>query len=192
MIAAVVLAAGGSSRLGRPKPLVREGGVSLVRRTVDAARDGGCDPVVVVVGGAADRVRVELSGLAVEIVENESWRAGQAGSVRVGVRALAGRDEIDGVMLLVCDQPRLDADVVRRLLAAWDGAIGRRVAARYANVCGVPAVFHREWFDRLQRLSGDRGARDLLRGEPGTVAVDWPDGAYDVDRPEDLDPESRR
>ncbi len=188
MIAALILAAGGSARLGRPKQLVQLDGVSLLGRTVDSAIAGGCAPVVVVLGSRTEMMERALDGLPVRIVRNERWREGLSHSIRAGVAALMQLpDPIDAVLMLGCDQSRIRPEVVRKLRAAFDGAPGRMVASEYAGTVGVPAVFQRDRFEALLELRGDQGAKPvLLRHEEQVVRVSWPDGAFDIDRPEDL------
>jgi molybdenum cofactor cytidylyltransferase len=119
VIAAVVLAAGQSSRLGRPKQLVAFDGRSLIRRAVEAALEGGCAPVIAVLGASAREVRQEVEPFNVHIVVNENWRVGMAGSIRTGMAGLAAIGaSVEAVVLLGCDQPGLDAEVIRRLLDA--------------------------------------------------------------------------
>ncbi len=189
MIAGVLLAAGGSSRLGRPKQLLTLRDEPLVRRVARALLDGGCRPVVVVLGAHAERVTAALDGLKVERVHNDGWQRGMAGSIRVGVTSVAARPEVDGVLLAACDQPRLDAQVVRQLMEAYDGRPGRIVASRYADTLGVPALFERSHFDELVRLEGDVGAKRVIAAAAERVEpVDWEGGALDLDTVEDLAP----
>lgn len=191
MIAAVILAAGESSRLGRPKQLVVLGGRSLIRRAVEAARGAGCSPIVVVLGAYADEVRAEIEPLAPRTVVNASWREGMGGSVRTGIAELVdASDPVDAVVLTGCDQPCLSSAVLRRLIEAYRDRRDRArtmVASTYAGTRGTPALFSRAEFDRLLELEGDRGARDLLRETAGGVVdVSWPDGARDIDAEDDL------
>jgi len=188
MTAAVVLAAGGSTRMGRPKPLLHYRGRSLLHRAVAAATNGGCAPVIVVLGAAAETLRPELAGLSVEVTINERWKDGLAGSIRTGIEALQSRrPDVDAVLLMPCDLPHLSARLVRELLgAAADQGPCPIVACEYAGTIGVPALFHRRWFDELCRLRGDRGAKSLLLAHPeALVRVPWTEGALDVDRPSD-------
>ena len=189
MIAAVLLAAGGSSRMGRAKQSLRYRGRTLLRHSVDAASDGGCDPVVVVLGCGADDLRTELAGLPVTIAVNERWNEGIGGSVRRGVETVISSSQpVDGVLLMLCDQPQVTADVVRRVRESYDGRAGRCVACEYAGTVGPPAIFDRSWFGHLLRLEGDRGAKPVLV-EAGDllVRVPWPEGAVEINRPEDYD-----
>jgi molybdenum cofactor cytidylyltransferase len=138
----------------------------------------------VVLGASLETVLPKLRGSAVDVLINEDWREGIASSIRVGVSALS--EEVEAVVLAVCDQPRLSPDVVRRLIAGFDGDPGCMVACEYAGTVGVPALFARGCFEKLLQLSGDRGARRLLRRDlESVVRVSWPGGAFDVDLPSD-------
>jgi molybdenum cofactor cytidylyltransferase len=185
---AVILAAGASVRLGRPKQLLEIDGQPLVARAAAAALTAGASPVVVVLGAGAEQIRPALTGLKVVAVLNLAWSEGMASSVRTGLQALGAADPgIDAVLLTVCDQPAFDADVIQRLLTALQTSGRGIAAARYAGRNGVPALFRREHFFALSALKGDQGARTLLNGNPdGVAAVDLPDLSLDLDTPEDL------
>ena len=182
-IAAAVLAAGGSRRLGHPKQLVPHGASTVVRETVRCAL-AACDPVAVVLGSSADEVALALDGLIVDLVANFEWQDGVATSIREAA-TWAQRVGVDALALFVCDQPRLTIAHVR-VLVATHRASRAPVASRYAGVLGVPAVFVRAQLAALRELTGDAGARTLLADDPSVVAVDWPDGAIDIDTASDL------
>jgi CTP:molybdopterin cytidylyltransferase MocA len=157
-IAAVVLAAGASRRLGEPKQLVMLGGETLLERAVRIAREAGCLPVVVVVG--AEYVKVLGNSVLGDVVTviNDNWEVGMASSIRLGVRALevAARDA-EGALLMTCDQPAVTAKHLRRLTTRAEVK-----ASRYAGKNGVPAFFPAKYFEKLSELKGDAGARELL------------------------------
>jgi len=186
--AAVILAAGASTRLGQAKQLIEVEGESLLRRTARLALEAGCAPVVVVLGYEAERMRAELAGLGVETVENAEWREGMGSSLRCGVSWLARRESgDDNILLLVCDQARLTADHLRALLARHATGGSAITASQYAGRAGVPAVFAAALAPELLDCSGDRGAREVIRRDATRVqTVEWPEGAIDVDGPEDL------
>ncbi len=180
--AAIMLAAGASTRLGRPKQLVEYQGETLLRRAARLALAAGADPVIAVVGAEAQACRDALLDLAVAVVPNPQYAEGMGSSLRFGMAALADFAPTAGrVLLLVCDQPLLRPEHLRALLAA-PGSIA---AAQYGNRLGVPAVFSREHFPALAAAAGDRGARELLRSLIVTP-VPMPEAAVDIDRPEDL------
>jgi molybdenum cofactor cytidylyltransferase len=184
-IAAVVLAAGGSTRMGRPKALLLWQGRSLLRHTVGVAREAGCNPVIVVLGAAADRLRPDLDGVPVLLAENPDWELGPGTSIRVGLDAIG---PADAVVFLACDQPLVDAAHVRRLIAAHRETGRPMAASGYAESAGVPALFARECFPDLGSLPPGSGAKQLIARHPEAVAVvPFPAGAIDLDTPEDYE-----
>ena len=184
-VAAVVLAAGASTRLGAPKQLVECAGEPLVRRAARAALDAGADPVIVVLGAHADVVRPALDSLMVDVVLNEAWPTGLASSLAAGHRA-AMDARADAVLVTLADQPLVDAAALRRMLAAFPGP-HRVVASSYGDALGVPAVFGHEHVAELSALAGDAGAGAWLRHRAGAVTRVALDGAaLDVDTPADV------
>ncbi|GMU09360.1 nucleotidyltransferase family protein [Corallococcus caeni] len=182
-VAVVVLAAGGSSRLGQPKQLLRHEGTSLVRRAARSALDAS--PVVVVVLGARrDDVASELDGLAVRCVDNPEWALGQGSSLHAGLRALP--PDVDGAVLMLCDQLRVDAAHLRSLISTFERTHAPIIASAYASTRGVPALFSRALFSELEALPPTDGARGLIARDPSRVVeVALPGGEEDVDTAED-------
>jgi len=187
-IAAVVLAAGASTRLGKPKQLIEIEGESLLRRTVRLALEAGCAPVFVVLGCEAERMRRELEGLAATPVIHEGWSAGMGSSLRRGMEAVSAMEpQPAAALLLVCDQPKLSVDHLQRLMAGQKAVGGGVTASGYAGRAGVPAIFGREFWEELLDLQGDAGAREVIRRHCEAVrAVPWAEGEVDVDEPGDL------
>jgi molybdenum cofactor cytidylyltransferase len=192
-VAAVVLAAGGSHRMGSPKQLLQLDGESLVRRAVRTALASRCDRVYVVVGAHASAVTRELRDLPSEVIENPGWEEGLASSIRCGVTALeAAQPLADAALLTLADQPRVTPVVLDRLIDLFEREREREpesrdlVACEYADTIGVPALFGRRYFDALRSLTGDRGARAVLSAEREHVArVAFAPAAIDVDTPAD-------
>ena len=181
MIAIVVLAAGGSTRMGSAKQLLTLDGRTLLRRAAETAVATGCHPVVVVVGRDAGVMRTELAGLPVTVVDNPDWPAGMGSSIRAAMAVVP--PDVAGVVVTLCDQPHVDAAALATLIGAFHHT-GRTTAARYAGTVGVPAVFAPSALPALRSLDPAAGAKRLLGG--GDVdAVDLPAAAVDVDTPAD-------
>jgi CTP:molybdopterin cytidylyltransferase MocA len=175
-IAAVVLAAGASRRLGSPKQLVMLDGETLLERAVRLARAAGCSPVIVVLGAEHERVLADCRlGDAVPVI-HDKWEEGMGASIRLGVGACEGAA---GVVVMTCDQPAVTVEHLQLLMRGTDVK-----ASSYAGRKGVPAFFPERYFDELMALSGDVGARDLLRS---AEAVELENGELDVDTVEDLE-----
>ena len=184
-VAALILAAGASTRLGEPKQLVQIGGETLLERAVRTATEAGLAPVVVVLGASAARIVGTCNLKEAWVVVNSRWHEGMASSIRAGmelVRTFAG---VQGVVVMTCDMPA----VSRSHLEALVGAGQEAVASRYSGRHGVPAYFAASFFPTLLSLEGDQGARALLRDR---LAVDLSDGDLDIDTPESLDQARQR
>jgi nicotine blue oxidoreductase len=168
-VAGLVLAAGGGRRYGGPKALVRHEGSLLVERAVATVRDGGCTPIVVVLGAASAEVRAAAQLGAVNIVENEGWKSGMGSSLRVGLDALAGTDADAAVVLLV-DTPGVTSAAVRRVLdKAGRDAL---VTATYGQRRGHPVLLGRDhWGGVAMLASADVGARAYLAARSDSVVT---------------------
>lgn len=179
-IAAVVLAAGASTRLGSPKQVEMLGNETLLERAVRVAREAGCSPVIVVLGAAyAEVLRNSALGDIIPVI-NDSWEEGMGSSVRLGVRACGlVAKEAEGVVLMTCDQPAVTVKHLQLLM------MRREVkASRYAGRNGVPAFFPAKQLYALMALTGDIGARELLKD---ARYEELANGDLDVDTAEDLE-----
>ena len=180
--ALLVLAAGASRRLGESKQLLRIDGESLVRRSARLGLATRPAQALLVLGAASEAVSAEVADLPVTKVHCRGWEAGLGASLATGLQALD--DGIDGALVLLCDQPGLEAAHLQALLAAWHANPTGAAASAYAGVLGVPALLPRAWFAELATGHDDRGARDLLRQRAAQVAaVPAPGLAADLDTP---------
>lgn len=187
-IGAVILAAGGSTRLGRPKQLVQYRGETLVFRAARTACAVGCAPVIVVAGDEWERIEKELSPLGVELRIHAEWRRGIGSSIRAGVaHALALAPSLDALVLMVCDQPFVTTEVLTALLTARAKTQKRAIACTYAGTVGVPVLFDRTLFPQLTALPDEQGAKHLLAAHSGEMSrVEFPQGIIDIDTEPDL------
>jgi len=184
-VAAVILAAGGSRRLGKPKQLLPFDGQSLLRRCVRAVLDSRCSRVVVVTGAFAEACAAEVSDLPVDVIHNPLWADGMAGSVGVGIHELIARGQAPtAVVLTVCDQPFLSPSIIDQLLDKQLASGRGIVASAYHGTFGVPALFQARYFSALLNLKADVGARVLFREFPADLdSIEFPGGAIDIDTP---------
>jgi molybdenum cofactor cytidylyltransferase len=188
-VAAIVLAAGASSRLGQPKQLLVHRGETLLERAIRLANEAGAAPVITVIGANFETLRASVASMCSIQAINNRWEQGISTSIHAGLDALdEAAPHAAGALILACDQPRLTADHLRTLIEIFatqeDPSI---VASTYAGVLGVPAVFPRMAFADLRALRGDKGARSLLVHPPcPMIPVPFPGGEVDIDRPEDL------
>jgi molybdenum cofactor cytidylyltransferase len=188
-VPAIVLAAGASRRLGQPKQLVRIAGETLLARTLRVVREATSEPTLVVLGAHREEIATNVDLSYAHVVANPDWEQGIASSIRAGIRALLDLDpDASAVLLLVCDQPRLSADHLRRLIETHEQAGEQLIgASHYAGATGIPAIFPASQFARLLALEGDVGARYLLRNAGcRVVEVEFSGGDIDIDLPSDL------
>ncbi len=181
----IVLAAGGSLRLGQPKQLLVAEGKPLVAGIVEKLQLAGVDRVVVVLGASEDGVRSSLNGLDVDLVRNDQWAEGMGRSIAEGVRHAASSGAA-AVLIALTDQPEIRTEHYRVLIDGYLDGEGI-VATGYPQGPGAPALFPREFFGDLKELSADVGAREILRRHAGRLTiVPNPAAARDIDSPADL------
>lgn len=189
MTGLVLLAAGASKRLGKPKQELLYKGETLLQHAIHAALDSGCKPIVVVTGANADKLSPEAPDAAVVTVYNPEWQEGMASSIRFGLTELVAIEpEVTDVIFMVCDQPFVDAALLNTLIQMKQESGKGIVACAYGNTLGTPALFDKAYFAELMALSGKGGAKEFLfRYSDDTAAVPFPEGAVDIDTPADYD-----
>lgn len=186
MTAALVLAAGSATRFGGQKLLAEYRGVPLVRRVVENALGSRADRVLVVLGHDGDAVEEALAGLPVDTARNPEHREGMGASIRAGIRALP--QGCGAVLVVLGDQPEVDAELMDRVLEADPAGSAAVVAPVYREGQGNPVLFRASVFGELLELEGDRGARSVVERDPARVlrlAIDRP-MPRDVDTAADL------
>jgi molybdenum cofactor cytidylyltransferase len=181
----ILLAAGGSTRMGRPKQLLPWGESTLLRHACETAIATGCSPIIVVLGCEEKACRKVLHGLPVVITTNADWKKGLGSSLEVGVKKLEEEaPHVSGTLIMLADQPTVTADFLTSLLASWKSPERPIAATLYGKEGGVPAVFDRSYFSELRSLEHDRGARALIaRDIAFTVLVDPGGNLIDLDTP---------
>lgn len=177
--AAVVLAAGGSRRLGRAKQNLTRDGETLIRRAVRLAAQTGPRRLLVVLGAQGDALQAAIADLPGERLFNRDWEQGLAGSLQLAASALAAH--AGTVLILGCDQPALDAAHLQRLIAAATTAASGCAVTRHGDAPGIPAAISSELMAQAHSLHGDRGFGRLLARRPAQELGWLEDPALDLD-----------
>ena len=187
-IGGLLLAAGGSTRLGRPKQLIGFQGKTLIRRAAETLLESACDPVVIVLGASAKHLLAEINDLSVTICTNHEWEDGMSSSIKTGLAELLEIDsKLDAAVITLCDQPFVTSTDIDSLITEYRSGCQAIVASVYNGTVGVPALFSKDHFVKLASLTGDQGARKIIRDHPGdvrTIAIEH--AAYDIDTDADL------
>ena len=187
-VAGIVLAAGASERMGRPKALLDAGGMTFVARLVEAMSQGGCDPVVVVAAGDGGELAAEVRRGGGVLVVNPGGRGGQIGSLRAALDHLEGLAESPGAFAFSpVDNPLVTPATVRALVEKWRESRAALVLPRYGDVRGHPVVADMRIAGEFRAGGLREGARSVVRRDPGRVlevAVADPGVADDLDTPE--------
>ena len=187
MIVAVVLSAGESSRMGRPKALLPIDGQTFIDRIVGALKQGGVERIVVVLGFNAEELRRRITYLPVEILVNPDYQQGQLSSLQVAVRHLQAAKDCVGMMVHLVDHPYIDPKLVRLILQRFDGSKFSIVVPRHQGKRGHPVIFSRPLFDELLNAPLDQGAKAVVNAHrQDTLEIDTDDVGItlDIDTPE--------
>lgn len=182
-IGVVILAAGASTRLGRPKQLLKYNNKSLLQNAIDAALQSIAGSVVVVLGANAEQVSNEINKSGINVLINKEWEEGMASSVRNGLNEiLFFNSSTDAVIFMVCDQPFISAQVINDMIALQRKTGQPIVTCNYGEAIGPPALFHKSLFHELMELKGDAGARKIIqRHSSEVVTVLFEKGKIDID-----------
>jgi molybdenum cofactor cytidylyltransferase len=191
IIATIILAAGASTRMGRPKQLLpiqgQRQGQSLLRQMTETALVAGGPSVVVVLGAYQEHIQPQIRDLPVQIVFNPHWSRGMGTSIGCGVNALLEQaTPLKAVILLLCDQPFVSPFLLTQLRELYIATQAPIVASAYANTWGVPVLFAAQLLPELARLEPQAGAKAILQKYRAmVVTVDFPLGGIDLDTMDD-------
>lgn len=188
MTGIIILAAGLSSRLGKPKQNLIFNGQTLLQRAIQTALRLDCGPVIVVLGGNADLIEPTIKkNLKIDIVFNADWQNGMSSSICIAIQRLQKKyPKANSAILMLCDQPFVDEVVLQKLISA--GKLNAIVASGYNDTIGPPVFFDECYFEELLALSGNEGAKHLLLKYKETVInVPFEMGSVDIDTVEDFE-----
>lgn len=183
----IIIAAGQSKRLGTPKQLLVYEGKTLINRLIDNLKTTFNFPMVLVLGAYADKIKSQLIDPTINVIVNDVWTEGMGTSINAGLQEIIKKNaNIDGVVVLVCDQPFVNSNHILSLLSLQKKS-GKPIAAcYYANILGTPALFHQSVFPELLKLKGDVGAKKLINEKIEEVdKLHFEQGLLDIDTVED-------
>jgi len=183
----IILAAGSSSRLGQPKQLLSYQHKSLLDNTIEEAKKATDGLVLVILGGNRGQIEENIDHTGIRIIGNPDWEEGISSSIRLGL-AIAGEEnkDLDRVILTVCDQPFITAEIFRGLISKEASSGKGIVASSYGGTLGTPVLFDKRYFSELTLLKGAEGAKKVITKFKDTVAaVAFEKGEIDIDTPED-------
>lgn len=183
----ILLAAGSSSRLGRPKQLINYQGKTLLQHSIEAAHHSAADVLIVVLGCNADLIQTHIESKEVSVLVHAHWKDGMSSSMQCGLRHLIETRQVDQVVLMLCDQPFVHQGLLDQLMLDKQTSGKGIIACSYAGTVGVPALFDQKYFSELLALKGTEGAKKvILNHQEDTFLVDFPLGAVDLDTEEDV------
>jgi molybdenum cofactor cytidylyltransferase len=185
-ISILILAAGSSSRLGQPKQLVEFEGQTLIERITHTALSIS-EEVLVVLGANLDLIKPKLETFSdrISIIENTRWHEGMGTSISLGVENLAAKS--DGVIILLSDQPLISQVLLQNMLQTFAEKKYSIIACNYGEELGVPILFDKSFFSELKNLKGEQGAKSFLKNySEETTSIEFKEGLFDIDFPEDL------
>lgn len=187
-IGAVILAAGSSSRLGRPKQLVEFKDNTLLQHTIDCVTEACINPAVLVLGANFDNILNQTDTQHVTVLKNDEWQEGIASSIRCGLqKSLELNPSLQHILYLLSDQPYINTDLIRTLTSNHTSDGHEITACIYKNNIGVPALFSESLFSRLMQLQGDIGAKKIMMEHRDIVqTIQFDDGSFDVDTEDDV------
>ena len=184
--AILLLAAGASRRMGSPKQLLPMVQGTLLDHVLGVCQEARLGPVWVVLGAYADQILPGLPKGTYHVLVHEAWAEGMGSSLAAGIRAISPLPEIREVMIVLADQVKLSSDALCQLLDAYRASGKSMAVSVFEDGSGPPSVFGRRWFEELTQLSGDEGAKPLVKAHPtALLRVAIPEAAVDVDTWED-------
>ena len=185
----ILLAAGQSARLGKPKQLLNYKGKTLLEHSLQVAIETELQPIVTVLGSSADLLKKSIEQFSTKVVINQQWSEGMASSIRCGMEELIKiTPTIAGVIIMVCDQPYVTAKLLTDLVEKYKYSLKPIIASSYKNNIGTPALFDKTIFALLLSLKGDSGAKKIMKSNPDWVeTVSFLFGEIDIDTKGDYD-----
>lgn len=185
--AIILVAAGASNRLGKPKQLLPFNGHNLLQHNINVACNSLANEIVIVLGANAEIIKKEVNQKRARLTLNTAWQEGIASSIRCGLTTLLEiQPSPQALILMLCDQPYTSTTLINSLFTTHHETGTPIIACSYANTFGPPALFHKSLFPELLQLKGDTGARQIIHHhQKNTTLLPFPQGNIDIDTPSD-------
>ena len=181
----IILAAGSSTRLGKPKQLLVFQGKTLIERIILEAKKAELNPIVVITGAHSEAVSKVLENLMIDVEYNDQWQQGMGSGIVKGILKIS-KSDTDSVIISVCDQPYVSANLLNRLIKRKIETNKGIVSSAYSGIIGTPVLFGKEYFEKLLLLKGHEGAKSLLKLYiSDTADIPFDEGKFDIDTVED-------
>lgn len=185
-VAIIIVAAGSSSRMGKPKQLLPLGKTTLLGNAIKQAKASAAAEVFTVLGAGIEKIKPLIAHFDPTIVENPEWEQGIGSSIAKGIQYLKENRNYTGAFILLGDQPLINTSYLDKLIRKFTEDPTKLIATRYPHSNGVPALFPEKYFEKLAQLRGDEGAKFLLNSkETEVIAYDAGNKILDIDTPED-------
>lgn len=157
--------------MGTPKQLLPWGDTTLLNHTITQAENTCVSEVFVILGAHADKIKKSIESSAVEISTHEKWNSGLGSSIAFGVEHIKSTTQLDGLFIMLADQPAVDVDYLNAMIKMFKPGKKQIIASNYCNQLGVPAIFDASYFDELAQLSGDSGAKKVIKENAAYVTA---------------------
>ena len=186
-IAAIILAAGASTRMGQPKQLLPYKRRTLLSHVINCVIASSCRIVIVILGANSDKIEPQIAQFPIIIVKNSDWNKGISSSIGCGVNYIQEKKlNINGVIFLTCDQPFISTKIIDQLIEANNLTNQSIIATHYEKTLGIPVLFSSSFFSELIELRGDNGAKKIINKYPELVKkIDFTQGKIDLDTVKD-------
>jgi molybdenum cofactor cytidylyltransferase len=182
MTGLIILAAGESSRLGQPKQNLLFQNKTLLQHTIETGLHSKCRPVIVVLGANVDIIAPHVPTEDVRVIYNKDWKGGIASSIRIAMEAIEKYNSLSNVLIMLCDQPFVNTNLINNMLQKRMDTQSAIVACSYNDTIGVPALFDKTLFPKLLFLTGNEGAKTIIKNYSGDIAlIPFDLGGFDID-----------
>lgn len=180
--AILILAAGSSSRMGKPKQLLPFKSTTLLGNVIEQAKNSKADTIFCVLGAKEQIIKASISSYEIELISNTNFKDGLSSSIVVGMKHL--KDLFDNILIMLADQPNVNSTYLNKLMKISEENPSKIIASNYQNKKGVPAVFPKQYFQQLLNLQGDKGAKEFLNNQTDIIKM-APFNLTDIDTKED-------